>query len=109
MPQAVVPTPSILMVDGVLLREVFDGDDGVGRTLGMRMRSAKCGVRNAKMRNVDQRRDFAVFPLATKIARSSLISVRRGEQLAEGATFDSSKSSSQYSVSAASFSQMDIL
>ena len=61
------------------------------------MRSAKCGVRSAKCGvpnvNTDQRRDFAVFPLATKIARSSLISVRRGEQLVERATFDSTKSS----------------
>jgi hypothetical protein len=45
MPQAVVPAPSILMVDGVLFRKVFDRDDGVGHE---EMRSAKCGVRNAE-------------------------------------------------------------
>jgi hypothetical protein len=74
----------------------------------------KCGLNSVGLRSAecgtwDQRRDFAVFPLATKIARSSLVSLRKEEQLTEGATADSSKSSSQYSVSAASFSQMDIL
>jgi hypothetical protein len=72
MPQTVIF--GSLATNFVALREVFDGNDGVGHR---EMRSAECGTGNAECEtlNKDQRGDFAVLPLATKIARSSLISV----------------------------------
>ena len=37
MPQAIVSVPSVGMLDGVHLREVFDGDNGVGHLMEMEM------------------------------------------------------------------------
>ena len=56
-----------------------------------------------------QRRDFAVRPLATKIANSSRTSFNSPSIELDVAKFASNASSSQYSVSAASFSQIATL